>query len=258
MGMMLTAVYQDGPKCVGCRAGILDQSDSPGEFDANGDGRISDDETDLLGLCCTSFGARIQERQRSWRHRRVAVEGLRQFQMRVDGLFTRLDAPTMGYHQSYFVEDSILDEYTGSHRWSDVSIRDHWVTGMSIADLVPEISTISEHRVVDTTPVRLERRLAGHRQLEVQRSTPTSPRPKRDSGGKNTWMVSGIAGSHSGHVDINRGGVPNISVTFEDGRDLATALQSGALGNADFGLHYIGLSGTDVTDEVTGLTMAAS
>ena len=27
------------------------------------------------------------------------------------------------------------------------------------------------------------------------------------------------------------------------------------LGDADFGLHYIGLSGTDVTDEVTGLTL---
>ena len=31
--------------------------------------------------------------------------------------------------------------------------------------------------------------------------------------------------------------------------------QNGALGNADYGLHYIGLSGTDVTDEVTGLSI---
>ena len=31
-------------------------------------------------------------------------------------------------------------------------------------------------------------------------------------------------------------------------------MQNGELGNADFGLHYIGLSGTDVTDEVTGLS----
>ena len=71
--------------------------------------------------------------------------------MTVDGLFTRLHAPTVGYHQSFYVEDSILDEDTGQHRWSDVSIRDHWVDGMTIAELVPEISTITEHRVVDTT-----------------------------------------------------------------------------------------------------------
>ena len=30
-----------------------------------------------------------------------------------DGLFTRLHAPTVGYHQSFYVEDSILDEETG-------------------------------------------------------------------------------------------------------------------------------------------------
>src|ERR1700754_1824186 len=71
--------------------------------------------------------------------------------MSIDGLFTRLNAPTVGYHQSYYVEDSILDENTGQHRWSDVSIDDHWVTGMTVAELVPEISTITEYRVVDTT-----------------------------------------------------------------------------------------------------------
>ena len=38
-----------------------------------------------------------------------------------------------------------------THRWSDVSISDHWVTGMTVAELVPELSTITEHRVVDTT-----------------------------------------------------------------------------------------------------------
>ena len=102
--------------------------DSPGEFDANGDGEISADESNLLGLCCTSFGARIQQKKRT------GVTGTWQwqvsdgFQMTVDGLFTRLDAPTVGYHESYYVEDSILDEDTGQHRWSDVSIRDHWVT----------------------------------------------------------------------------------------------------------------------------------
>ena len=43
---------------------------------------------------------------------------------------------------------------------------------------------------------------------------------------------------------------------IEDGRDLATALANHELGNADYGLHYVGLSGTDVTDEVTGATFS--
>ncbi len=61
---------------------------------------ISAAESDLLGLCCTSFGARIQQKERS------GVTGVWQwdvsdsFRMTVDGLFTRLNAPTVGYHQS--------------------------------------------------------------------------------------------------------------------------------------------------------------
>ncbi len=42
----------------------------------------------------------------------------------------------------------------------------------------------------------------------------------RDSGGKDTWVVSGIGGSHTGRVDMNNNGLPNISVTLDDGRDL--------------------------------------
>ncbi|WP_129777651.1 TonB-dependent receptor [Peristeroidobacter soli] len=255
MGVMLTAVYQDTEVRSDAVHEYFITADSPGEFDANGDGEISDSESDLLGLCCTSFGARIQQKKRSGVTAVWQWQVNDSFQMTVDGMFTRLDAPTVGYHQSYYVEDSILDEDTGLHRWSNVSIRDHWVTGMSIDQLVPEISTITEYRVVDTTQFGWN---AGWQTTDRLKFNFDAYRSKavRDSGGKDTWMVSGIGGHHTGRVDMRSGGLPNISVTLEDGRDLATALQSGALGDADYGLHYIGLSGTDVTDEVTGLSIA--
>lgn len=254
MGVLLTAVYQDTEVRSDAVHEFFITPDSPGEFDANGDGEISDGETDLLGLCCTSFGTRIQDRKRSGVTAVWQWQVSDSFRMTVDGMFTRLDAPTIGYYQSYYVEDSVLDEDAGLHRWSDVSIRDHWVTGMSVAELVPEISTISEHRVVDTTQFGWN---ATWQTTDSLKFTFDAYRSKaeRDSGGKNTWIVSGIGGTHTGRVDMNNGSVPNISVTLEDGRDLAAALQSGALGNADYGLHYIGLSGTDVTDEVTGLSI---
>jgi len=254
MGVMLTAVYQDTEVRSDAVHEFSINPDSPGEFDADGDGQISEEESALLGLCCISFGARIQQKERS------AVTGVYQwavtdnFRMTFDGLFTRLDAPTVGYHQSFYVEDSILDEATGEHRWSDVHITDHWVDGMTVAQLVPEISTITEYRVVDTTQFgwngiwqatdRLKFGFDAYRSKSV-----------RDSGGRDTWVVSGIAGDHTGRVDMNDNGVPDISVTLEDGRDLATALENGELGDADFGLHYIGLLGTDVTDKVTGLSI---
>ena len=255
MGVLLTAVHQDTEVRSDAVHEFVVTPDTPGAFDANGDGEIGSGESDLLGLCCTSFGARIQKKERS------GLTGVWQWQMNdaftmvVDGMFTRLDAPTVGYHESYYVEDSILDADTGQHRWSDVSIRDHWVNGMTIAELVPEISTITEHRVVDTTQFGWNGLWQATDRLKFNFDAYRS-KAERDAGGKDTWVVSGIAGSHTGRVDMTNNGLPNMSVTLEDGRDLATALQNGELGNADYGLHYIGLSGTDVTDEVTGLSIA--
>jgi TonB-dependent receptor len=254
MGLQLTAIYQDVTDRSDAVHEFSINPDSPGEFDANGDGNISADESELLGLCCTSFGARVQKKERTGVTAVLQWKPSETFSTTVDALFTRLDAPTVGYHQSYYVEDSILDENTGQHRWSNVSIDDHWVTGMTVAELIPEISTITEYRVVDTTQFGWNAQWKPTDALtlnfDAYRSEST-----RDSGGKDTWVVSGIAGDHTARVDMNRRALPDITVTLEDGRDLATALAAHELGDADYGLHYVGLSGTDVNDRVTGFTL---
>jgi iron complex outermembrane receptor protein len=255
MGLMVTAVYQDTEVRSDAVHEFFINPDAPGEFDADGDGEISDAESSLLGLCCVSFGARIQQKERSGVTAAWQWDVNDSFRMTVDGIFTRLDAPTVGYHQSFYVEDSILDEDTGTHRWSDVGITDRWVDGMTVAELVPEISTITEYRVVDTTQFGWTGRWQASERLTFDFDAYTS-KADRDSGGKDTWVVSGIGGSHVGRVDMNNNGLPDISVQLDDGRDLATALENGELGDEDFGLHYIGLSGTDVTDEVDGITVA--
>jgi len=257
MGVLLTATYQDVTDRSDAVQEFAINPDSPGSFDANQDGNISADESDLLGLCCTSFGARIQKKQRT------GVTGVWQWQPNdtfstsFDAMFTRLDAPTVGYHESYYVEDSILDETTGLHRWSNVSIQDHWVTGMTVAELIPEISTITEYRVVDTTQFGWNASWQPTEKLTLNFDAYRS-KSVRDSGGKDTWVVSGIAGDHTARVDMNNNALPDITVTLEDGRDLATALAAGELGNNDYGLHYIGLSGTDVNDTVTGFTLGGT
>ncbi len=254
MGLLVTAVYQDTEVRSDAVHEFFINPDSPGEFDADGDGEISEAESGLLGLCCTSFGARIQQKERSGVTATWQWDVSDSFRMTVDGLFTRLDAPTVGYHQSFYVEDSILDEGTGLHRWSDVSITDHWVDGMTVAEMVPEISTITEYRVVDTTQFGWNGNWQASDRLHFSFDAYTS-QAERNSGGKDTWVVSGIGGSHVGRVDMNPNGLPDISVTLDDGRDLATALGAGELGDEDFGLHYIGLSGTDVKDEVDGFSV---
>ncbi len=113
MGLLVTAVYQDTEVRSDAVHEFYINPDSPGEFDADGDGEISDDESGLLGLCCTSIGARIQQKERSGVTATWQWDVNDSFRMTVDGLFTRLDAPTVGYHQSFYVEDSILDEGDG-------------------------------------------------------------------------------------------------------------------------------------------------
>jgi iron complex outermembrane receptor protein len=257
VGVLLSAVYSDVEVRSDAVHEFFINPDQPGAFDADGDGELSEHESDLLGLCCTSFGSRIQQKERSAITGTVQWEPTDTVKLTLDGLFSRLDAPTVGYHQSYYVEDSILDEDTGEHRWSDVSISDHWVTDMTVAELIPEASTITEYRVVDTSQFGLNGKWKATERLRLDGDVYYS-KSERDSGGKDTWVVSGIAGDHTGRMHMNRNALPDISVALEDGRDLATALEAGELGNADYGLHYIGLSGTDVTDEVTGATLGGT
>ena len=257
LGVLLTATYQDVTDRSDAVQEFSINPDSPGSFDANEDGEISADESDLLALCCTSFGSRVQNKKRT------GITGVLQwkpsdtFSTSFDAMFTRLDAPTVGYHESFYLEDSILDEDTGLHRWSDVSIDDHWVNGMTVAELVPEISTITEYRVVDTTQFGWNAQWQATEKLGFNFDAYRS-RSVRNSGGKDTWVVAGIAGNNTARVDMNNNALPNITVELEDGRDLATALAAGLLGNDDYGPHYAGLSGTDVEDTVTGFTLGGS
>ena len=73
---------------------------------------------------------------------------------------------------------------------------------MTIAELVPEISTITEHRVVDTTQFGWNGSWQATDRLHFNFDAYTS-KAERDSGGKDTWVVSGIGGSHVGRVDMN-------------------------------------------------------
>ncbi|MEK8030048.1 TonB-dependent receptor [Ideonella sp. DXS29W] len=219
--------------------------DSPGEFDANGDHRITPDEQNLLGVCCVAFGAVEQKKQRTALSAAVEWKPTDDLRLTFDALGTRLDAPAIGYHQAYYVEHA-------EDRWSDVSIRDHLVTGMTIHGLTPEVVTRTENRVVDTSQIGLNGQWKATGDLTLEADGYVS-RSVRDSGGKDTWVVAGIPGNHTGYFSANRHALPDIRVTLEDGRDLAAA--SSTLGNDDYALHWAELGGDDIHDTVKGLSL---
>jgi TonB-dependent receptor len=222
-------------------------ADSPGSYDINGDGVIGAGESNLLAPCCISFGSVFEEKKRTALSGAFEWKVTPGFKMTADALATRLNSPQVGYQQSYYVENA-------PGRWSDIVVKDRLITSMTVKDLIPEMSNVTTDRVVDTMQfgLRGEWRPSNDLKLtgDVYRST-----SKRNSGGKDNFVVSGIAGHNTGYYRATNGGLPDIRVTLEDGRDLATELAAGRLGNKDYGLHFAGLTGTDIKDTIDGASL---
>jgi TonB-dependent receptor len=222
-------------------------ADSPGSYDINGDGVIGAGESNLLAPCCISFGSVFEEKKRTALSGAFEWKVTPGFKMTADALATRLNSPQVGYQQSYYVENA-------PGRWSDIVVKDRLITSMTVKDLIPEMSNVTTDRVVDTMQfgLRGEWRPSNDLKLtgDVYRST-----SKRNSGGKDNFVVSGIAGHNTGYYRATNGGLPDIRVTLEDGRDLATELAAGRLGNKDYGVHFAGLTGTDIKDTIDGASL---
>ncbi|WP_371763869.1 TonB-dependent receptor [Massilia sp.] len=247
MGVLVGAVFSKRKVRTDSLGYQTYNADSPGSVDVNGDGAIGPGESNLLAPCCISFGSVFEEKKRSALSGAFEWKVTPQFKMIVDGLATRLDSPQVGYQQSYYVEHA-------PGRWSDIVVKDRLVTGMTVHDLVPEMSNVTTDRVVDTMQFgwRGEWKPTSRLKLngDIYRST-----SKRDSGGKDTFVVAGIAGHNTGYYRANNGAFPDIRVTLEDGRDLATELAAGRLGNKDYGIHFTGLTGNDIKDTIDGASL---
>lgn len=244
MGVILGAVLSDREVRTDSLGYQTFNADSPGSFDVDGNGALGANEQNLLGTCCISFGSIFEKKKRAALTGAFEWKVTPDFRMTVDALATRLDSPQVGYQQSYYVEHA-------ADRWSNVTAKDGLITGMTIKDLVPEMSNVTTDRKVDTMQVGWKGEWKATRDLrlvgDVYRST-----SKRDSGGKDTFVVAGIGGANTGYYSANNNALPDIRVTLEDGRDLATELAAGRLGNKDYGIHFAGLTGVDIKDTVDG------
>jgi TonB-dependent receptor len=222
--------------------------DNPGSFDLNGDGTLSADEQNLVGSCCIAFGSTFEKKKRTAFSGAFEWRPSDDVRMTVDALATHLDSPQVGYNEAYYVQ-------WVPGRWSNVTARDGLITGMTVNSFVPEIANITIARAVDTNQVGWNGEWKVSPALTLSGDVYQS-RSIRDEGGKDNFVVSGIAGDNTLKWSANDNALPDIDVTLQDGRDLAAALAAGQLGDADYGLHYVGLSGTNVHDTVRGGTLA--
>jgi TonB-dependent receptor len=242
MGLLLGVVTSQGDERSDGLAEMFFTPELPGEIDANGDGSITADEQDLIAPCCTSVGAWLQEKARDAFSATFQWRPSSKFGLTIDTLVTQLDATARGHFSSNYVEWT-------EGRWDDIVIDDHVITSMTVHDLIPELSMITQSRDVDTEQyganlawdVTDDLHLAG----DIYRS-----KSERLSGGEDSWVVAGVPGSHTGYFSLNPNGLPNVRVVLEDGTTDLTHLD-----DESYGPHWAGLEGADIRDQVDGLSL---
>ncbi|TNE67573.1 MAG: TonB-dependent receptor [Alphaproteobacteria bacterium] len=247
VGFLVGMTYQDKTVRSDGLGEMFFNQDWPSAEDVGAEGQLGSADV-LTSPCCYSVGTWIEQKKR-W-----AVSGALQFkpndrlEMTFDGLFTRLDSPASGYNESFYVEYYDGSDAGDYGNWSDIVVDNGLVTSMTVHGLVPEQVTRVEHRVVDTYQMGWNGKYDVTDNFRIMGDVYYS-KAKRLSGGKDSWVVAGAAGDHTGYFSLNENGLPNIVMELEDGRSLAE------LGNDDYGVHWAELGGTDVRDEVTGSTL---
>jgi iron complex outermembrane receptor protein len=225
-----------------------------GSIDPNANGILDPDEYGLIGPGQFRVGSVLEEKKRRAYTAKFEWRPSDNVKITADGLKTRLDSPQVGFQQSYY-------PLFAPDRWQDMEIHDGIVTGFTLANpdpemaLNPELLNITEHRVVDTDLFGLNGEWVVNDSLtfsgDVYRST-----SKRHSGGQDTYVVLRMNQPNTAHIELGGAAVPNVTVDFDDGRELANGLADGDFDGTDFNTHYMELRGDNIDDEITGATVA--
>jgi len=216
---------------------------NPGVWPQGGGGQS------VVAHCCIAFGSILDEKKRDALSTTFEWRPSSTFTLTADALYTHLNDPQVGYNEAYF------PDYTGN--WSNVTVKNGLITGMTVSNFVPEIANISQDRVVNTSLFGLNAVWKPNADLRIKGDIYQS-RAVRPEGGTDTFVVAGLGGNNTLTWKDNNNALPNIAVTLPDGRDYATALAAGQLGNSYWNPHYVGLSGYSVRDKVTGGTLDGS
>ena len=214
------------------------------EYDVNKDGVITPNEQNLVIPGSYALGAYATDFKRTGITSSLEWKVSDRLELVADVMVTKLQADSTGYTQSFYM----VDESEAQNRLSNMVLDGNVVTAMDIADVTMELVTLDEHRTVDTSMFGLSGKYqisdAFKLNADVYRS-----QSKRDSGGKNTYVVAGAPGAHTGHYELNEGGLPDYIPNWTEGRT------SNDFGNDDFTPHWAARDGSDIEDTVTGYSL---
>ncbi len=216
-------------------------------YDVNKDGVISSNEQNLVVPGSYAIGSYATDFKRTGITSSLQWAPSDRLVLTADFLITKLEADSTGFSQSYYM----VDESEEQNRLSNITLDGNVITGMDIADVSMEVVTLDEHRTVDTSMFGFEVEYMLTDELIITADLYQS-NSSRDSGGKNTFVVAGNPGAHSGRYQLNSGGLPDYIPNWTEGRS------SDDFGNDDFSPHWAARDGSDIEDEVRGFTIDAA
>jgi TonB-dependent receptor len=224
-----------------------------GAIDPNGNGQLDPSEEGLIGPGQFRYGSIMENKKRLALSGKVEWRPSDDLRVVVDGIKTRLDSPQVGYQMSFYPLFS-------PGRWSNMKIDNGVVTDLTLDNpdpelrLNPELLNLTSHRVVDTSlyGVNLDWKASPALKFNADLYQSSS---LRHSGGLDTYVVLRMNQPNVTQIQLTGSQVPNVVTSFADGRDLALGLAQGQFSGSDFNTHYFGLSGDNVRDKITGLTL---
>ena len=213
-------------------------------YDVNRDGNISANEQNLVIPGSYALGAYATDFKRTGITSSLEWKVSERLELTADVMLTKLEADSTGFTQSFYM----VDESEAQNRLSNIVLDGNVVTAMDIADVTMEVVTLDEHRTVDTSMFGLQGKYQITDDFKLKADIYRS-RSERDSGGKNTFVVAGAPGAHTGHYELNKGGLPDYIPNWTEGRS------SNDFGNDDFTPHWAARDGSDIKDTVTGYSL---
>jgi iron complex outermembrane receptor protein len=233
--------------------------------------------TPVVAECCISFGSVIDDKKREALSGTFEWRPSSDFTLALDGLATWLHDPQVAYNESYYPDFSYATPGTppvpgngypgcpistpapGCPEWSNVVVKNGYVTSFTANNFTPEIVNNTIDRVVDTILVGANAGWTATSTLSFKADVYLS-RANRPEGGNDAFVTAGLVSPTPYNQNIinwtnTSGGLPNIQVTLPNGQNYATALASGELNNNFWNTHYVGLNGYTIHDEVKGATL---
>jgi len=230
--------------------------------------------------CCITFGSIFDDKKREALSGSLEWRPTGTLKFAVDGLWTKLQDPQLGYNQSYYFPYGT--DQNGNPTWSNPTIQNGLITAVTSSNFTPEIvnNTINRNVVTSLYGLKGSWQPTDRFSLGFDAYRSTANRPE---GGTDTFVTAGLVSATPYSPDILTvtdvpHSLPNLNVAIPPSQLGLTACPSGtasttnagycsytALMNSGFlnnnkywSTHYDGLNGFSVHDQVTGFTLDGS